>query len=166
MRKTIRKLTAIILTFTMFFTFNTIVFASEQNVQDVYQVEIDGQTYELSDGDTIVVPMVAVEPVTCGTNGSKTVVGNAGSLTVRASGHYVSWVIVMNKPATSFKGTISSVDLSSGFSSGMVNISGFTGSVYCARITGHTYSATITGSAYNGVLLVARAIGARVSWVV
>lgn len=52
------------------------------------------------------------------------------------------------------------------FFSTIVDISGFTGSVYCARITGHIYSATITGSTYNGVLLVARAIGARVSWVV
>lgn len=61
---------------------------------------------------------------------------------------------------------ISSVDLSSGFSSGIVDISGFIGSKYCARITGHTYSATLTGTAYDGILPVARSIGARVSWVV
>ena len=95
---------------------------------------------------------------------SQTIVGNAGTLKVWGSGHYLNWSIVMTVPVTHFVGTVSSTDITSGLSAGTTAVTGFSGKCYCARISGHTYVAHLDGIAYLGTVAVAKTGFNTVSW--
>lgn len=95
---------------------------------------------------------------------SQTIVGNAGTLKVWGSGHYLNWSIVMTVPVTHFIGTVSSTDITSGLSAGTSGVTGFSGKCYCARISGHTYVAHLDGVAYLGTVAVAKTGFNTVSW--
>lgn len=162
--KKLKKLSGLFLALAMVLSLNLTVFAAEPESieRQTYQVEVDGEVYTVTDDAVIEIPMESLAPSTRAS--SDTVVGDVGTLTVRGSGHYVYWTIVMTKPATSFSGTVSSTDITSGLSSGTATISGFSGKVYAARISGHTYTATLSGVAYNGIIPVAKTGSNRVTW--
>ena len=143
--KKLKKLSGLFLALAIVLSLNLTVFAAEPESieRQTYQVEVGGEIYTVSDEAVIDIPMKSLTPSTRAS--SNTVVGDAGTLTVRGSGHYVYWTIVMTKPATYFSGTVSATDITSGLSSGTAAISGFSGKVYAARISGHTYTATLVG---------------------
>ncbi len=74
--------------------------------------------------------------------------GDAGTLTVAASGAVHHYSIAMSIPATTFAGAFSITDLTSGLSGGSAAVSGFSGSVTTSKLRNHRYSVTLTGTAF------------------
>lgn len=120
--KKLKKLSGLFLALAIVLSLNLTVFAAEPESieRQTYQVEVGGEIYTVSDEAVIEIPMKSLTPSTRAS--SNTVVGDAGTLTVRGSGHYVYWTIVMTKPATYFSGTVSATDITSGLSSGTAAI--------------------------------------------
>ena len=163
MNRKIKKYFALVLSLVMALSINVTAFAQETtSTPETYQIMIGDEVVEVEEGSYVEIPMESLMPQTRAS--SDTVVGDAGTLTVWGSGHYVYWSIVMTVPATSFVGTVSVMDISSGLSAGSPAIAGFSGSVYAARISGHQYTATLDGIAYNGTTAVARTLSNRITW--
>lgn len=161
MRNKFKKFFSLVLVAILVLSFNTTTFAQEDS-NNTYSVSIGNTVIELNEGSRVEVPMesLLIQPF----GATDTVVGNGGTLTVWGSGHYVYWTIAMTIPATSFIGTISTTDITSGFSAGTTAITGFGGSIYAASTAGHIYTAVLDGIAYNGTTAVAHTLSNRITW--
>ena len=163
MNRKIKKYFALFLSLVMALSINVTAFAQETiSSSETYQIVVGDEVYEVEEGSCVEIPMVSLLPQTYAS--SDTVVGDAGTLTIWGSGHYVYWSIIMTIPATSFAGTIRVSDVTSGMSAGTTNVYTFSGNIYAARISGHLYSATLSGTAYDGTTAVAETISNRITW--
>lgn len=115
-----------------------------------YSLSVGGKTTTLSEGQTVVYPMVPVNPAQGSGHASPDVVypgDGSGTLTVTASGGVYHYSIAMHVPATNFVGAFHITDLTSGLSGGRVLELVFAGDVTTSKLRGHRYSGTLTGEA-------------------
>lgn len=116
-----------------------------------YILNVDGQSVDVGEGESVSFGMVAETPTPVFTTVIKpnaTYTSDCGTLTVTASAGVFHWKVNMTCPATSFAGTFSISDRNSGFSGGLVPASAFSGSASTSRLHGHTYSGTLNGTAF------------------
>jgi hypothetical protein len=165
-----KRLFSLVCAFAMIFSLNATAFAAELPKTDTkqqYEITVGDEVITLEEGEVVEIPMTLIENDESGiqpSSSSQTIVGNAGTLKVWGSGHYLNWSIVMTVPVTHFVGTVSSTDITSGLSAGTTAVTGFSGKCYCARISGHTYVAHLDGIAYLGTVAVAKTGFNTVSW--
>lgn len=163
-----KKLLSFICTAIMVLSMNVTAFAANTSRPQQYQISVNNEALTLEEGEVAEIPLIMLNSNTeagispCAS--SDTVVGDAGVLKVWGSGHYLYWSIALTIPATSFSGSVSSTDISSGLSAGTTYVSGFTGQCYCARISGHTYAAHLDGIAYLGTTAVAKTLFNTITW--
>ncbi|MGL4666798.1 MAG: hypothetical protein ACRCWR_02575 [Saezia sp.] len=79
---------------------------------------------------------------------SNYVVGSAGVLQVRTERFMYSWSITLWAPATHVTGSVTTVDLTSGYSCGTFSFITFYGTRQVCSIAGHRYSASIYAKAW------------------
>lgn len=115
-----------------------------------YELTVDGHMTSFAEGETVVYGMEAIDPhATPGQVSPRTVYpGNAGTITVTASGGVYYFSVAMSVPATNFVGNFSISDLTSGFSGGSTLELVFSGSVPTSKLHGHRYSGTLSGTAF------------------
>lgn len=163
MIRKIKKYYALVLSLVIALSINVTAFAQERTFSsEIYQIVVGDEVIEIKEGSYVEIPLMSLLPQPYAS--SDTVVGDAGTLKIWGSGHYVYWNIVMTIPATSFVGTISVTDTWTGMSAGSTNVYTFSGSIYAARISGHQYTASLSGVAYNGTTAVAKTISNRITW--
>ena len=168
--KKLKRLFSLAFALIMVFTLNTTAFAAEiptQTTKQQYEVTVGDEAITLKEGEVAEIPMTLITNNASGIQScasSQTIVGNAGTLKVWGSGHYLKWSITMNVPVTHFVGVVSSTDINSGLRAGSSSVTGFTGKCYCARLSGHTYVAHLDGIAYLGTVAVAKTGSNTVSW--
>ena len=159
-----KKILSMVLSFVMGFSINAVAFAaapekvsnpSQKNGVNFSESTTSCQNVELAEGQTIIISLISIQSTTQSsmlsafTISPKTItLGNAGYISVSRSGNRIYYNVVMSKPATTFTGYISIMDLTSKLSSGMSLISGFSGSVAYSNLSLHKYSATLDGTAY------------------
>lgn len=122
--------------------------------------------FELKEGEVVDIPLV-LNPVNKGNLIQPLVdfTGDAGVLSLSAVGNKVEYKISMSRPATSFTGTMSITNLTSGLSDGRTSVTTFSGSVpYSARYN-NRYSATLTGTAFFFGDPVANVVPNYITWV-
>lgn len=143
----------------------------EEDIPQSYSLSIDGEVITFEEGEKVSIPLQLTDKgkeLLAEANGSiqsyQSVAGDAGVLTVWGTGTRFCWYISMTIPATSFSGTISGSDLTSGFSIGYAPVSGFSGSCVVGHSTGHMYGASITGTAYLLTEPVAKTASNWIRW--
>ncbi|KHK96059.1 hypothetical protein LK09_17095 [Microbacterium mangrovi] len=115
-----------------------------------FQLDIGGQTVDISDGESVNVGMAALETSHVPRmliSPNATYSGNCGYLTVSASAGVFHWSITMTCPATTFSGSFSIIDTNNGQSGGLVSTTRFSGSAPTSRLHGHRYLGTLSGQA-------------------
>lgn len=168
--KKIKKILSIVFVFAMVFMINTTVFAAESLQTDraqQYKVSIGNNEISFEEGEIVNIPMTYINNKDFGKStyaSSQTIVGNAGTLKVWGSGHYLYWNIVMSVPVTHFVGTVSSTDMTFGLSAGTSVVTGFSNKCYCARTSKHLYVAHLDGIAYLGTIPVAKTGSNTITW--
>ncbi|WP_130177514.1 hypothetical protein [Cryobacterium sp. SO1] len=124
--------------------------AVEPNTESVYELNINGQLTTMAEGETAVFGMSSIAvPSAPGT--VRPLVdypGNSGTITITTVGGVYYWNVKMTIPVTSFLGTFSITDLTSGFSGGSVVATSFSGSAPTSKLRGHRYSGTLSGKAF------------------
>ena len=164
MIRKIKKYCSLVLSLVMALSINVTAFAQERiSSSETYQIVVGDEVIEVKEGSCVEIPLKSLLPQPYDAS-SDTVVGDAGTLKIWGSGHYVYWNIIMTIPATSFVGTISVTDIWTGLSAGSTNVYTFSGNIYAARISGHQYTASLSGVAYNGTTAVAQTISNRIRW--
>lgn len=169
MKKWKKKL-SILCIFALLFSLNITTFAAETPTTDTaqqYKIFVGDNAITLKEGEVAEVPMTLIQNGNSDIatySSSQTIVGEAGTLKVWGSGHYLYWTIVMNVPVTHFIGTVSSKDMTSNLSSGTTPVTGFSNKCYCARISGHYYVAHLNRIAYQGTVAIATTHLNTVSW--
>ncbi|WP_214467098.1 hypothetical protein [Microbacterium flavescens] len=124
--------------------------AAEPVGDDAYDLTVNGQKVTLDEGETVTFSMQAVKPK----RGSGAIspqavyTGNGGTITVNASNGVYYW-FVSAPCATSFFGSFSITDLTTGLFGGGNPAVGFSGSAPTSKLNGHRYSGTLSGSASN-----------------
>ncbi|HEY0260235.1 MAG TPA: hypothetical protein VGC18_10325 [Lacisediminihabitans sp.] len=123
---------------------------AEPSTDVVYQLDVNGQTTTLTEGQTAVFPMHLINSAATSGLVTPNVVypgDGSGTLTVTASAGVYHWSIDMHVPATEFIGSFYVTDLTSGFGGGAALATGFSGSAPTSKLHNHRYSGTLTGTA-------------------
>lgn len=143
----------------------------EEDIPQSYSLSIDGDVITFEEGEKVSIPLQLTDKgkeLLAEANGGiqpyESFTGDAGVLTVWGEGTRFYWYIAMTIPATSFSGTVSGTDLTTGFSSGYTPVSGFSGSCAVGHSTGHQYGASITGTAYLLTEPVAETVSNWIYW--
>ncbi len=125
-----------------------------------YVLELDGEVYALSEGETAVFGMQRIEsPAAPGqVTPNVTYQDDAGTLTVTASRGVYHYSIAMSILANAFQGAFHTTDLTSGYSGGSAVVSGFSGSITTSKLRGHRYTGTLTGTAFLMGIPVAKTV--------
>lgn len=147
MNKKFKVLVGLASALIMALSLNITSFAQALQITDspTYKITIGNTTKEIKEGEHLQVPM---QKINNGFHVDEVFTGDAGTLTIYASGGRVYWDIALVVPATSFVGTINTMDLTSGFSGGYTSVYTFSGSIATSNYSGHLYSASINGTAY------------------
>jgi hypothetical protein len=128
--------------------------AAESHSDAAYELTVGGQSTILTEGETVVYPMV---PVTKPGQVTPNVVypgDGTGTVTVTASGGVYHYDIAMHIPVTNFVGHFSITDLTSGLSGGSTLELVWAGSVPTSKLHGHRYSGHLSGNAFLAGIVV------------
>lgn len=131
----------------------------------------EGNVVELEEGERATFPLTSINSAELESNNNdlvqpnKTFVGNVGTLDIWHSGNEIYYDIDMSIPATGFLGNLRITNNTSGFSSGLTPVTGFSGSARYNALDGHSYSASLTGTAYFLGLEVAKTTWNRYNWI-
>lgn len=165
-----KKFISKILVLAMVLSLSVPAFASsaEPSLQ-TYMVNVDGQTISLTEGEVVSIPLELTDEGKQLLNNSdaqpySSFAGNAGVLTIWGVGTRFYWSVSMSIPATSFAGTVTATDLTSGLSCGMTPVFGFHNSCVIGHSSGHIYYASISGVAYELTTPVAKTVSNWTYW--
>ena len=172
-KKIFYKLISLSLVIILSLSVSTTAMASESTLQSKsptqYQITVGSTTVSLKEGEKAVFGMDLVDTPSnhnkISLNSSRQVVtGTGGTLTVWGLGAYFYWSMVLKVPATSFLGTVTLVDSTSGLSCGNPVVTGFSGRCATRGLVGHTYIGSIQGLAYYGAKAVAKTNNNLITW--
>jgi hypothetical protein len=127
--------------------------ASDTGSPESYEFTMNGQTTELSEGESLVFPLYATadSSATVGVLPKTVYEGNGGTITVTASKGTYYWKV--DAPcATDFLGKFDVTDLSNGFGGGSTPATGLSGEAPTSRLWNHRYSGTLSGAAINPII--------------
>lgn len=107
-----KRLFSLVCAFAMIFSLNTTAFAAELPKTDTkqqYEITVGDEAITLEEGEVVEIPMTLIENDESGiqpSSSSQTIVGNAGTLKVWGSGHYLNWSIVRAREIISVNSTL------------------------------------------------------------
>lgn len=128
--------------------------AAEPSETDSYEITVNGQVATMTEGESVSFPLYSGPAPKTGAGEITTMdtpavyPGNGGKITVTPS-HGIYYWKVEAPCATSFLGTFSITDLTSGLGGGGVPATGFSGSAPTSKLYNHRYAGNLSGSASN-----------------
>lgn len=142
----------------------------DEEVPQSYTLNIDGEIVTLKEGEVVSIPLQLTDAgkellAESGVQTYLSFPGDAGVLNIWGSGTRFYWSIEMAVPATSFAGSVTATNLTTGFSSGTAAVSGFSGNCSVGTASGHHYGASISGVAYLLTVPVAKTVTNYVHWI-
>lgn len=119
------------------------------NSDSTYVLNVNGHEATLSEGQSTSFQMRPMAATDGQASTDAVYPGNGtGTITVTAANGVFHWEVAMHIPATSFAGSFSITDLSTGFGGGSTPATAFSGNAPTSKLRGHRYSGTLTGQAF------------------